>query len=246
MSWISFRRTLLPIPLLLVFINTWGCDLTGCGEKAVAYTFDFSTGAQGWTALFTNYYVGEEEWVEIHADYRTLPAPLDTTQGALFITGHNHPDDLNMLFKHQLGGLQPNTTYRITFEIEFATNVPAGLAGIGGAPGEAVTVHADAAPYEPEQVIDESMEPPYYRLNLVTNSGDQWYEDTKLGDITNTRGSEEEWVFELKTLKDSPPYAQARTDSEGRLWLVAGTRSGFEGVSSLYYTRIIAFLRKSG
>jgi len=244
MSHVRFRYLLLPAALLPILSGIPQCSPTGNGDELVEFTFNFAEGPQNWISLFTNYHVGDEEWVEIESDYRSLPAPLDTARKALFITGHNHPDDLNMYFKRRLGGLQPNLTYRIEFEVEFATNVPAGCAGIGGPPGEGVTVHADASRYEPEQVVDESVPPPYYRLNLVTDSSDQWYENTKLGDITNSRSSEDEWVFELKTLKGDPSYPMVRTDQEGRLWVIVGTRSGFEGITSLYYAKIVITLRR--
>ena len=46
-----------------------------------------------------------------------------TGSDSLFITGNNQSDDLFMFFKRRVTGLQPNGRYRVTFALEFVTNV---------------------------------------------------------------------------------------------------------------------------
>ena len=48
--------------------------------------------------------------------------------------------------------------------------------------------------------------------------------------------------FVLKTLDSAGIAFEATTDSEGKLWLIAGTDSGFEGLTQLYYSEISASL----
>ena len=44
--------------------------------------------------------------------------------------------------------------------------------------------------------------------------------------------------YRIKTLANSASPVKVTADGEGRLWLIVGTDSGFEGLSALYYARI--------
>ena len=57
-----------------------------------------ATGPQGWVAGFADYPADNEATFFLEADYQALPAPLDSSQGALYIAGTNRSDDLWMYF----------------------------------------------------------------------------------------------------------------------------------------------------
>ena len=44
--------------------------------------------------------------------------------------------------------------------------------------------------------------------------------------------------YRIKTLNNVERPFEVTTDEGGRLWLIVGTDSGFEGLTTLYYTRI--------
>ena len=44
--------------------------------------------------------------------------------------------------------------------------------------------------------------------------------------------------YRIKTLDNAGLPLAVDTDGEGRLWLIVGTDSGFEGLTTLYYSRI--------
>ncbi len=74
-----------------------------------------------------------------------------------------------MYIKKQLttaDGIKPNTTYLSRFTVEFATDAPTGVMGIGGHPGETVWVKVGAAPVEPVPVFDEDSAHPHYVTNV--------------------------------------------------------------------------------
>lgn len=52
------------------------------------------------------------------------------------------------------------------FSIEFASNVPTNAVGIGGAPGEGVTMKAGATLEEPVAIIEQEGTNRYYRINI--------------------------------------------------------------------------------
>jgi len=211
--------------------------LSACsGADRIGFDFDFARGPQGWEPGFADYPPAEEETYRLTADYRPLPPPLDTSRSALFISGVNRSDDLFMYYRWR-GGLRPRTRYVVSFEVELATDVPSGCGGVGGAPGEDVTVKAGATTVEPVPVLDDDG---HYRLNVDKGNQTTGGRDAvALGDIANSRSCEEGWQYELKRLW-SGPTQQIETDDSGSVWLFFGTDSGFESVTSLYYTRFAA------
>jgi hypothetical protein len=61
-----------------------------------------------------------------------------------------------------------------------------------------------------------------------------------LGEIANSQpcdGREPQW--ELKQLSRMETV-DVTADSDGRIWLLVGSDSGFESITSLYYTRVLA------
>ena len=237
------KRTSMRMQCFLVLLATGtalalsviGCSSSSSGEEV---SLDFTQGPQGWTAGFADYPVGQEAFFELTADYRALPPPLDGMGGALYSSGSNRSDDLFMYWKGRIGGLEPNRTYRINFTVEIATNVPHGCVGIGGAPGEAVTVKAGSSSIEPEAVAVSGT----YRMNV--DKGEQSNGGTAaaaLGDIANSQACDEVPRWETKELSGGRTIETA-ADGEGTLWLFVGTDSGFEGTTSLYFTRVRALL----
>lgn len=196
------------------------------------YTWDFSEDTEGWIGDFADYPAGEEENYALEFGYSNLPEPLDDSQGALKLSGRNHSDDLFMMVKKELTGLIPNKEYEIDFEVEFATNVADGMFGIGGSPGESVYIKAGATTEEPEKQEDELG---WYRLDIDKGNQAEGGEDMVV--IGNFANGTDENVYTLKTLSTSTPIT-VTTGSEGSLWLLFGTDSGFEGETTIYITSI--------
>ena len=57
-----------------------------------------------------------------------------------------------------------------------------------------------------------------------------------LGNVANREVESDE--YRIKTLDNAGLPLVVVTDSEGGVWLIVGTDSGFEGLSGLYYARI--------
>ena len=100
-------------------------------ESTTQFTFSFDDDAQGWVAGFADLPVDFNSAIyEFDSGYRPLPDGLEG--GGVFLTGHNRSDDLFMFLKRQVEGLRPNAFYAVAISLDMATNVPAGLVGIGG------------------------------------------------------------------------------------------------------------------
>ena len=220
-----------------------GANVPAQPSRPVEFVFRLEAGPDGWEAGFSNYPAGQENAMELTADYRQLPAVLGLNRSALFISANNRSDDLVMFFRRRVTGLEPTARYTVGFEIEFATDAPRGCGGIGGSPGESVYVKAGASPMEP-------LARPGALGQMVLNvdKGNQSQggrEAAVLGTIENTVPCQQEpdgsivRRWELKTLRSSG-LVHAEADLSGGVWLIVGTDSGFEGRTELYYTRIRA------
>ncbi|HEX8637209.1 MAG TPA: hypothetical protein VF692_04025, partial [Pyrinomonadaceae bacterium] len=133
----------------------------------VEIEFNFNQGTHGWTAGFADYPPNIGTGYELGAGIRWMPRKLTRTpRRGFYVQGHNRSDDLFMFLKRRLtagDGIVAGRTYRITYVITIASNAPSGCAGIGGAPGEAVTLKAGASSIEPLAVLQTNG---YLRMNV--------------------------------------------------------------------------------
>jgi hypothetical protein len=241
-------RTILLVGLVSSVGACSGATPTGPGGSN-AFSFDFATASQQWQAGFADYPSGAESFMELTADYRPLPSPLGPSKSALFISGSNHSDDLFMFYKGRVSGLRALATYAARFEVEIATDVPKGCGGVGGSPGESVFLKAGATTTEP--ITAWALVPgtaPNGQITLVNvdkgNQSTSGRNAVVLGTIENSVPCQSvngqlirRW--ELKTFhSDTNVYVQ--TSDRGDAWLIVGTDSGFEGTTSIYYTRVVA------
>ena len=208
------------------------------GGGTLVREFDFSSGDAGFVAGFADYPAdGDVALYELMEDHRSLPAELGGGQG-LFISGHNRSDDLWMFWKRKITGLRPDTVYEVAMDVEMASNVPAGLAGIGGVPGESVYVKAGASTGEPVVVRDSGG---WSRMNVDKgNQSNGGAAASVLGTVAKENDASEAYARLFRDNRSGK--ISARSSRDGSLWVFFGTDSGFEGKTSLYYTRLAVTL----
>ena len=169
---------------------------------------------------------------ELDHGHRTLPDGLEGS--GIYVQGHNRSDDLFMFLKKQVGGLRPNAAYVVSVSLSLATNVPTATFGIGGSPGESVFVKAGASTVEPLTEEDRNR---HLRMNIDKGNQANGGEDmVVLGNVAHGEVVNRE--YRIKTLDNVDLPLSVSTDGEGRVWLIVGTDSGFEGLSAFYYSRI--------
>ena len=224
----------------LLFI-VFSALLTGCStqyEKSYQFTSAFQEDQEGWVAGFA----------DLPADYDSAQFMLDSGWGslpsglegnALFLSGNNHSDDLFMFIQKQFSGLKPETTYQVQFDVELASNSPAGMMGIGGSPGESVYIKAGAVPHEPE-IITDSID--WLRMDIDKgNQASEGEDMINLGTYSNPNIDAETQVgdeYALMRLDNQYVPFQVTSDKEGNIWVIVGSDSGFEGKTAVYYNSI--------
>jgi hypothetical protein len=226
--------------IILIFACNCSSDDNNPGISVYSASFDFSQSLDGWEADFTDLPSNKDDssFYELTFAYTDLPANLGAKK-AIMLSGANHSDDLFMFIKRKISGLTPNTSYNIVFEVELASNAQRGSVGIGGSPGESVFLKAGASELEPKKVAQNNQ----YVLNIDKgNQSTNGNDAITLGDIAIPSTATH---YTLITRTNASPYTSpynqtfiAQSNSEGEIWLVIGTDSGFEGTTTVYYTKV--------
>ncbi len=218
--------------VLFVFVSSCRDPNVEPPERVV-HEWNFETDAQGWEGNFADYPAGREEFFELEFRYSPLPAPLDTAQGSLMLSGANRSDDLFMYVTRRITGLLPETVYNISFFVQFASNVPDNRPGIGGSPGESVYVKAGATNAEPGRIRDDM---DYYRMDIDKGNQSQGGDDMiVIGDFSNNTDQQ---VYTLKSVTNDEQGFSVLSNESGELWIIVGTDSGFEGTTTIHYNYI--------
>lgn len=210
----------------------------------VTLTFDFNNGFQGWVADVSDYHTPEADIIDFDSGIENLPDEIGNARGYL-VTSSNRSDDLFVFLKRQLGavnGLLPNQEYTLTYSVRFASNAPSGCIGAGGAPGESVYLKVGGSAIQPEALDPDDAG--FIALNVdkgaQSNSGPA---ATVIGNIANGAPCDDPtnapFVSVLRVGTHATPVT---TDENGNLWLLVGTDSGFEGVTTMYYQSITVTL----
>ena len=231
----------------LIIFSTLILALAGCGNndqtnevEPTEYIYNFQEDSEDWTAGFADYpnEPNVEDFYELEFSHSMLPSPLRITDGALKQAGNNHSDDLFMFVKKKITELVPFRTYNVSMEIEFASNAPNGSVGVGGSPAEAVYIKAGASTSEPLKVLDNSDN--YYRMNI--DKGNQAQDGANMKLIGDFANGTESSAYNLVTLKTMNSII-VESNSNGEIWVVVGTDSGYEGKTTIYYNKIKAILK---
>lgn len=173
--------------------------------------------------------------------------PTVGTRGYHFVTS-NRADDIYYGLKGRVQGLPNATRVRLEFDVTIASNVGEDCLGVGGSPGSSVWVKAGATSREPTTNFNGDTWR-FVGLNKGEQSG-SGPGGAVLGNVAvaggTCDGSDTTTPYKLKSFTKralanakGKPYVFSTT-TRGQLWLLVGFESGFEGISSLYITKIVA------
>jgi hypothetical protein len=202
-------------------------------QPGLPYQSNFQRDQDGWVADIADYGVAQEGIMEFRSGLKNLPAPLDTTRKSVLLESMNRSDDAFMFLKKKVTGLQPNKDYSLVFAVELASKYPTNSIGIGGSPGSSVFLKVGASAVEPVKEKKDD----FYSLNI-----DKGYQNDNGKDaiLIGNIGVDDDDAdgYELITRSNADKPFVARSNGNGELWLLVGTDSGFEGLTTLYYSQI--------
>jgi hypothetical protein len=210
--------------------------------QEVVVTSDFENGSDGWASDVSDF-TDQTRPEDLLSETGAVPPGLDDAGSGFFhVTATNRSDDLFLYLRRPVTadeGIVPDTAYRLRFTLAFATDAPSGCAGVGGAPGESVWMKVGGATEEPVPVAEDG------DVRLSVDKGNQsggGLSAEVAGVIANGIPCEDALAapaapYAMVTL-DHTFSGTVTSDGDGRLWLLVGTDSGFEGRTSVYYDRI--------
>ena len=219
--------------LIVTTIFFVGCNKDDDNSSPKTFTYDFSTSQYGWIGGFADHPDTSATDYNLVFSRTNLPAPLNTSKQAIKIGGTNRSDDLFMYIKKKIEGLEPNKTYKIKFEVDFASNAPTNHVGVGGAP-DAVWMKAGAMLIEPESIFQSSAG--LYLMNL--DKGNQSTDGANMYNIGTIGVSDNTNQYTQISRNNNSRLFSITTNSSGEVWIIIGTDSGFEARTELYYNKI--------
>ena len=230
---IATKGTMLFVAIVATAFLSIPPALTAEDGDDTEFIFTFDSDAEGWMVGFADLPVDYDQSIyELDHAHHSLPDGLEGS--GIYVQGHNRSDDLFMFLKRQVEGLRQGAEYKVFASVDLATNVPTGSFGIGGSPGESVFVKAGVSAVEPVTVVDDNQ---YLRMNIDKgNQSKGGGSMVVIGNVAHPDVVDRE--YRIKTLDNANMSLTANADEEGRIWLIVGTDSGFEGLSALYYSRI--------
>lgn len=200
--------------------------------NAQIYNSEFSNGYDGWSGDFADYPTSDSILFQLEFNRTTLPEYLDAGKYCLKISGNNHSDDLFMFIKRKISGLKANSIYKLRIDVEFASNAPTNTMGVGGAQGEGVIMKAGAMLTEPLKIDNKG----FYEMNI--SKGNQVTPGTDIDTIGHIGVSDTTTVFTIINRTNATHVFTIKTNEKGEVWVCIGTDSGYESVTTLYYTLI--------
>ena len=215
-----------------------GCIGAGDSNTEITLDFDFHIVGENWTSGVADITLGEVPDLNLIAELRTLPAPLETNRNALHISATNTVGSVFIFFQKRITGLPPNTTYDVQVAIEHASAIHAGCTtGIG----PAAFIKAGVAVVEPEAAPDNLG---VLRFNLVKGSGSAGGDYIMSSDIRNElTGCPEPGTFGRKGGTYKSQAQTLVTDDFGAFWLWWGIETTALGVLDVYATGMSIRLR---
>ena len=219
------------LAILMVFA---GCmsDSDSSAITIFSENFDFAADLHGWQHGFSEYPPKDSTAYELKYAYVVEP----TGTNSIMLSGNNRSTNLFMYLKRKLGGLQPNTSYTLTFNVSLFSNGETGLVGTPAA-SENVYLKVGATGIEPKSVIDQNL----YVMNIDKGTqGESGDDMITLGNVSTPSGTYGQITRTNSTNADTP--FQVKSNSRGEIWLIVGTDSGSTGTTTLYYSKVYVTL----
>ncbi|HZH72665.1 MAG TPA: hypothetical protein VFD91_09255 [Mariniphaga sp.] len=219
--------------------------------EAVELTYNFEAGDEGWDAGIIGIPADEEEAHGFEVNHVT--APYDENTGALLLSASNPNNNLFIYTARHLTGLEPNTSYDISYSVQFASvveidtiGVDIDTTGVGsdttgivndtidivGNANDTINIKVGAA--NEELVVEETAS---NLLNLVgIDVGDPGVDGADLVVIGSFVADSDDSDYTLHTASTENPVS-IMTNDDGELWLIVGAET-FGSTTEIYINNI--------
>lgn len=213
--------------------------------ETISHTYSFDGGQDGWEGGFADLPVDYNPDIYNLSFKRELIALKDNnTNYGLKLVGMNRSDDLFMFATKKISGLEPNTTYDASLSFKLYTDEAGGMIGVGGAPAESVYIKAGFVATKPEAIRLDHLQDkePNYILNV--DKGNQATEGKDLKIVGNMVAPDDSIEgFQAKMMEHQ---ATLKSNEKGELYVIIGSDSGYEGLTTWYLDDVQVDLTPKG
>lgn len=209
-------------------------DVSGANFTAIDFDLTSLGRASGWTVGVADLPAARVAEVEATGEERSLPAELQTTAKSMYQSGSNVTGDLFVFQQKYWDGFRPSTTFNVSLQIAFVTNVHSGCTtGVG----PAVVIKAGVTDVEPLATADAQG---ILRMNIDKGAGPAKGQYVQLGDIRNgLTGCPTTGTYASHTTVEATQSATVTTDGFGGFWIFIGTQSSLAGSRhEVYFTDV--------
>ena len=216
-----------------VLISTFlflGCHNSPDPLPIIFFDSTFESGLDNWTGDFAFYKSTQESAVKFNVKEDVLPASLKSALHGLKLEGTNQGDSILLFIKKKVTNLDPAKTYKVAYQIDFASNLPDTLSGAG----RIAYLKAGASTEEPKKTLINS----YYSVSIKSgNVAKSGSELLLLGNLANGLDST---YYKAVSRNNANLAVQVKPSAAGEIWLCVAISTTYKGNISMYFDRIYA------
>jgi hypothetical protein len=203
------------------------------------YSFDNDNG--GWEGGFADLPIDYNPAIyDLQYIRELLPITPNTNNYGMKLNSINRSDDLFMFMTKKIEDLKPNTEYNASLLLKMYTNQSGGMMGVGGAPGESVSIKVGILGKQPKIVEGNGSSESNYLMNIDKGNQSTEGKDAKIvGNIV--KPDSEQDGFQPVSFNFNN---KVTTNGNGELYVIIGSDSGYEGLTTLYFDDVKLTLKQ--
>lgn len=208
--------------------------LLGVSVKLSAQSMNhpFTSSSEGWVKGYAGYPVQAASSYELNVQWVSVPDNISSGAKGMLFSGKNYSKKLFLFIKKKYTNLQPNTAYKVVFNMDWLTNYPANKQ-------EKIYVKVGAFTYEPF-TIDTG----FVRTNMEQGIiGENSKDFMVIGNLNNALNTDE---YKTVNIHNYTKPFYVNTDKNGALWLVIALEPEAVDISNTYLTSLRILLRNDG
>ncbi len=216
---------------VIIFFSITGCQVEKGPLDSREIEYSFIDDANGWVPFFSDYPQGAEEQYELEFAYTKLPEPLDTNLTSVKLAAVNPGRDLLSCMYVPVTGLIPNATYKVTFNLWIASDIPT------GGPSD-ISIGVGALDTIPVNTLDASdIYRPSFEVDLQNG-----FSNTNMIVLGTLGATDTTTVYTPIARNNYSRPMNCRTNNEGKLYLLVGWDSGYDGKIAVYFKSVFVTL----
>lgn len=199
--------------------------------------FNFQESSNGWIGGFAGYPLSDSAIFQLDTGH--VEVPNGTFQGifnenAYRLSGKSANEQLFFFFKREIEGLEPSTTYSLTFNYRIGFEVLTD--SLDTLDGQNLYLRAGAVTQEPVPIENNEG-----ILELELDAGTGTSDGNDMIYLGRVEIGETQFVRQVFLVESMEDAIEVTTDSEGKLWIVLGIDSEVTESVNVFYSGVAVY-----